>query len=325
MRRCAIIPSVLSISALTAAAAWACPNSDAAAQKQAPAQDMVLLEASYGTTEKADKNIVQTALSNPDFSTLVAALKAADLVGALEGPGPFTVFAPTNAAFAKVDPKALEALLKDKAALTGVLTYHVVSGEVLAKDVTSLTGAKTLNGQRIDIATKPAVMVDNAKVTSTDIVCSNGVIHVIDTVLMPASKNIVQTAGAAGQFKTLTAALQAAGLVSMLESPEAYTVFAPTDAAFAKLPAGTVESLLKPENIDKLKAILAYHVVPGRVYSDDALKAKSAKTAQGSNVEIAIKGGKPMVNGATITTLDLDASNGVIHVIDTVLMPPEKK
>lgn len=144
------------------------------------------------------------------------------------------------------------------------------------------------------------------------------------SVILPAraaQNNIVDTAVAAGSFKTLAAALQAAGLVETLKGAGPFTVFAPTDAAFAKLPAGTVEDLLKPENREKLKAILTYHVVAGKVTAADVIKLKSAKTVQGSSVKIAVAGGKVMIDGATVAKADVAASNGVIHVVDTVLMP----
>lgn len=137
-------------------------------------------------------------------------------------------------------------------------------------------------------------------------------------------KNIVDTAVEAGKFKTLAAALGAAGLVDAVKGPGPFTVFAPSDEAFAKLPKGTVETLLKPENKDKLKAILLFHVVEGRVYSEDALAAKSAATLQGSKVEITVKDGAAYVNGAKILATDVDASNGVIHIIDSVILPPAK-
>ncbi|MBX3385668.1 MAG: fasciclin domain-containing protein [Phycisphaeraceae bacterium] len=277
--------------------------------------------------EVAAKSIVETAMADENFSTLVAAIKQAGLVEALSGEGPFTVFAPTNAAFAKVDKAALEALMKDPKALAGVLTYHVVPGRVMASDVTKLTGAVTLQGQRIGVDAKSGVKVDGANVTRTDIVCSNGVIHVIDAVIMPSNKNIVQTAAGAGTFRTLAAALEAAGLVSTLESEGPFTVFAPTDEAFAKLPPETLSSLLKPENREQLRSVLLYHVVPGRVFSEAALKAGKATTAQGSAITIAAKDGKAMVNNAGLVKTDVNASNGVIHVIDTVILPPaaEKK
>ena len=136
------------------------------------------------------------------------------------------------------------------------------------------------------------------------------------------SKTIVDVAVEAGNFKTLTAALGAAGLVDVLKGDGPFTVFAPTDEAFAALPEGTVESLLEPENKDKLTAVLTYHVVPGRVFSDQAIAAGKAATLQGGKVKIAARDGAVHINGATVTHADIQARNGVIHVIDTVLMPP---
>ena len=137
-----------------------------------------------------------------------------------------------------------------------------------------------------------------------------------------ADKTIVDTAVAAGQFKTLATALQAAGLIDTLKGRGPFTVFAPTDAAFAKLPAGTLEMLLKPENKAKLAAILTYHVVPGRVMAADVVKLKEAKTVNGKMVSIKAAGGTVKVNGAEVISTDIMASNGVIHVIDTVILPP---
>lgn len=272
------------------------------------------------------QDIVATAMGNKDFSTLVTAIKAADLVEALQGPGPFTVFAPTNAAFAKIDQKTLDALLKNKPLLQGVLKYHVVSGSALAADVVKQSGWTTLAGQRIDVkAADGKVTIDGATVTATDIKCSNGVIHVIDTVIMPSTIDIVATAMQAGKFKTLCAALEAAGLASTLQGEGPFTVFAPTDEAFAKLPAGTVENLLKPENKAKLTAVLTYHVVPGRLFSDKVVASKTLKTVQGQEIAISVKDGKAMADKATIIKTDIDASNGVVHVIDAVLMPADKK
>lgn len=136
-----------------------------------------------------------------------------------------------------------------------------------------------------------------------------------------APKDIVDTAVANGSFKTLAAALKAAGLVDTLKGSGPFTVFAPTDAAFAKLPKGTVEELLKPENKAKLTAVLTYHVVAGKVMAADVVKMKEGKTVQGGSVKINAMGGKVMIDNATVVTADVAASNGVIHVIDTVLMP----
>ncbi|HUL90368.1 MAG TPA: fasciclin domain-containing protein [Pseudolabrys sp.] len=137
------------------------------------------------------------------------------------------------------------------------------------------------------------------------------------------NQDIVDTAVGAGQFKTLAAALQAAGLVGTLKGPGPFTVFAPTDAAFAKLPAGTVESLLKPENKAKLTAILTYHVVPGAVKAEQVTKLDEAKTVNGAMVKVSTDHGKVMINDANVVKADIPASNGVIHVIDRVILPPQ--
>lgn len=139
-----------------------------------------------------------------------------------------------------------------------------------------------------------------------------------------AQADIVDTAVGAGSFKTLVAAVKAAGLVDVLKGEGPFTVFAPTDEAFAKLPAGTVESLLKPENKDKLVAILTYHVVPGKVMAADVVKLSDAKTVQGEPVAIKVEDGKVFVNQAQVVKTDIGTSNGVIHVIDAVILPPQK-
>jgi uncharacterized surface protein with fasciclin (FAS1) repeats len=138
-----------------------------------------------------------------------------------------------------------------------------------------------------------------------------------------ADMNILDTAAAAGQFTTLAAALDAAGLVETLQGPGPFTVFAPTDAAFAKLPAGTVETLLQPENKDQLTAILTYHVVPGTVMAADVVRVDEAETVNGQMLSVTVTGDAVMINEATITAADIGASNGVIHVIDTVILPPQ--
>lgn len=135
------------------------------------------------------------------------------------------------------------------------------------------------------------------------------------------SKDIVETAVSAGSFKTLAAALTAAGLVETLKGQGPFTVFAPTDEAFAKLPDGTVKSLLQPENKQTLTSILTYHVVAGNVKAADVIKLSSAKTLNGQSVKIKVVGGNVLINGATVIKADITATNGTIHVIDTVLMP----
>ncbi|MEZ6044402.1 MAG: fasciclin domain-containing protein [Planctomycetaceae bacterium] len=278
------------------------------------------------TIQAAPKDIVTTAVENGSFKTLAAALQAADLVSTLQGEGPFTVFAPTDDAFAKLPKGTIDTLLKseNKDKLTAILTYHVVPGKVSSQQVVGLSGSVTVNGQQVDIKAKDgAVAVDGANVVKTDIDCTNGIIHVIDSVILPAEQTVVETAAAAGSFKTLCAAIEAAGLVETLNSEGPFTVFAPTDEAFANLPEGTLDSLLKPENKNKLISILKYHVVAGRVYSSQAVEAGEAPTLLGPELMIKVVNGKAMVNKASLVKTDIDSINGVIHVIDSVLIPAE--
>lgn len=263
------------------------------------------------------KNIVETAVAAGSFKTLATALKAADLVDTLSSKGPFTVLAPTDAAFAKLPDGALDNLLKNKDQLRAVLFQHVVSGEAMSKDVVKMSSIKTLLGQTVAIDTSRGVRIGGATVTQPDIACSNGVIHVIDTVLLPKN-DLIETARNAGSFKTLLTALEAAGLTDTLRSEGPFTVFAPTDDAFAKLPKGTLDSLLKDKK--KLASILTYHVVPGRVMAADVVKLKEAKTVQGQSVKIDTSSGV-QVDGARVIKPDVKSDNGVIHVIDTVILP----
>ncbi|MFN9718412.1 MAG: fasciclin domain-containing protein [Planctomycetota bacterium] len=278
-------------------------------------------------THAAESDIVDTAVSAGSFKTLVAAVKAAGLVETLKSKGPFTVFAPTDAAFEKLPKGTVESLLKpeNKDKLVAILTYHVVPGKVMAKDVVKLSSAKTVQGQEVSIKVADGkVTVDSANVVKTDIACSNGVIHVIDSVIIPAEKtptpDIVDTAVKAGKFNTLVAAVKAAGLVETLKGEGPFTVFAPSDEAFAKLPAGTVENLVKPENKDKLVAILTYHVVPGNLKAADVVAAKELKTVNGKAAKISTKDGA-MIDGAKIVSTDIECENGVIHIIDAVILP----
>jgi uncharacterized surface protein with fasciclin (FAS1) repeats len=198
----------------------------------------------------------------------------------------------------------------------------VVSGDLAAKKGLASNDAVTLNGQRIDFKMKDgSAYVDNARIIATDVEASNGVIHVIDSVILPESKNLVQVASADGRFTILAKAIQAAGLAGAVTGDDALTVFAPTDEAFKKLPAGTLEELLKPENRDTLVKILTYHVVPGRVYARDAVGAQRATTLQGGAVRVGIDNGRLTVDGANVVNSDIEASNGVIQVIDSVILP----
>jgi transforming growth factor-beta-induced protein len=260
------------------------------------------------------KDIIDTAVAAGQFKRLAAALTSADLVGTLKGPGPFTVFAPTDAAFEAFDtanPGKLAGL--SKAALTEILTYHVVSGAAVKSTELKDEGVfTTLSGSPILIDTTGGVKVDDAKVTTADVIASNGVIHVIDKIILPPKDDIVATAIAAGTFTSLAGALTSANLVTTLQGKGPFTVFAPTDAAFAKLasvPTG-----------DTLKNVLLYHVVAGAVGSGNLVAGPVPTQLTGKSVTVSLTGGVK-IDDAKVTSANILAKNGVIHVVDTVLVP----
>merc|ERR1712194_106350 len=234
---------------------------------------------------------------------------------------------PTNKAFAAL-PKAKLASLLDPAnikQLDSILEYHVINGPALySEDLKPLQHVKTLQGQMLQIAKDGAtVTVQNAKVSIPNVQATNGVVHVIDAVLSPPSKNIVQLASGDTDLSTLVTALKAGKLVTALSGTGPFTVFAPTNEAFAVLPSATLASLLKPANIKQLDAILEYHVITGAAVRAEDLKAsQDVKTLEGQKVHITKVGGSVTVQKAKVITADVAATNGVVHVINGVLIPP---
>ncbi len=270
--------------------------------------------------------IVEVAAKAGKFNTLLAAAKAAGLAETLSGKGPFTVFAPTDDAFAKLGKATIADLLKpeNKDQLAGILTYHVVAGKVPAAKVVGMKSAKTVQGSDLPIVVKDGkVTVAGASVVATDVMASNGVIHVIDSVMLPPQPNLVEVAAKAGSFNTLLAAAKAAGLADTLANGGPFTIFAPTDEAFAKVGKDTIAMLLKPENKAKLQAILKHHVVAGKVMSGTAVKLSEAATLNGTKLGLKYdaKAKKLHVGAGTVVAADVEAKNGVIHVVDTVLLP----
>lgn len=307
---------------------------------------MVLTLVACGSDDDDDSNaenneptmdIVETAVADGRFTTLVTALEAAELVDDLAGEGPFTVFAPTDDAFAKIDPDDLNALLADKTALIDILTFHVFSGDLRAADVVSFNGtaANMLNSKdlRIDVIGGEVILsfgsiTGEAKVIITNILATNGVIHVIDAVLDPAdaTQDIVDTAVGDGRFTTLVQAVTAADLVGTLKGDGPLTVFAPTDDAFDKIPEDDLNALLA--DIPALTNVLAYHVYDGSVLAADAiaLDGLTVDMFNGDGMRIDVVGNEVKLNlsgtsPATVIITNVLCSNGTIHVIDTVLDP----
>ena len=284
-------------------------------------------------------NIVDTAVAAGDFGTLVTALQAAGLDATLaDETQSFTVFAPTDAAFAMIDPETLNLLIADTDALSSVLLQHVVSGEVNSVTAYTLNGlsATTASGAAIPVAINTeldTLTFGGATVQTTDIYTTNGIIHVIDTVVIadvelptpPAS--IVDVAVNNGSFTTLVAALQATGLDTVLDDQEStFTVFAPTDAAFALLGQDTIDALLADP--DTLKDILLYHVISGSEILQDAAitvaqsESNKVDMANERQTALTLADSRLYINKSAVSLADVMADNGVIHVVDQVILPP---
>ncbi|NMP31586.1 adhesin [Thalassotalea sp. M1531] len=285
------------------------------------------------TPEPEIKTIVDVAVENGSFTTLVAALQATGLDETLDdASATFTVFAPTDTAFELLGQDAIDALLADTATLSDILTYHVIGAAVdsTAAIASAGTTVEMVNGDLVGLSLSgDSLLVNTSTVTSTDIQTSNGIIHVIDAVLMPPedkgtpTTNIVDTAVAAGSYTTLVAALQATNLdVVLADESATFTVFAPTDDAFATLGEETIAALLAAP--DLLSNVLLQHVVSGEVNSVTAytLNGQQAETASGAMVDIAINTDSDTltIGGVSVVTKDIYASNGVIHVIDAVIV-----
>ena len=270
------------------------------------------------------QDIPTNAQNTGSHDSLVAALSHAGLVSALQADGPFTVFAPTDDAFAAagIDLSTFDTE-EENATLSDILLYHVVSGAVASSDVTDGLSVEALNGDDLSFTiTDDSVMVNDATVTSADVTASNGIIHVIDKVLMPPADlgDIPTVAQGTGIHTSLVAAVVQAELLTTLQGDGPFTVFAPTDEAFAA--AGIdLAALDNEEGKATLTDILLYHVVSGAVPSSAVTDGMSAAAVNGDDLSFAVGEGV-MVNDANVVLADVPASNGVIHVIDKVLMPP---
>ena len=279
-----------------------------------------LLQACGGGDDEPQRNIVEIAQSNPDLSILVEAVVAAWLAQNLST-GSLTVFAPTNAAFAALLSElgvTKDALLANKPLLTAVLSYHVLSSRVARADVPVGKAITPLAGGFFKIEATGGLKVTDGRnrvsnITATDIQASNGVVHLLDRILLPADKDIVATASALPDFSILVEAVAAAGLVPTLQGQGPFTVFAPTNTAFTALLADTA----------LLTSVLTYHVVSGRVLKAEVPVGSAITTVQGQtftvNASLAITDQRG--RSSNIVATDVFTSNGVIHVVDKVILP----
>ena len=274
------------------------------------------------TPTDTPRDIPRTAQCTGVHDSLVAGVIQAELLETLQGTGPFTLFAPTDQAFtdAGIDLASLDTP-EGKAALTDILLYHVVSGEVPSSAVTDCMSATAVNGQPLAFTVGTTVMVNDATVTTADVATSNGVIHVIDKVLTPSASpnDIPRTAQCTGIHNALVSAVVQAELLTTLQGDGPFTLFAPTDQAFTD--AGIdLASLDTPEGKAALTDILLYHVIAGEVPSSAVTECLTATTVNGNPISFTVGDGV-MVNDASVTLADVNTSNGVIHVIDKVLTP----
>lgn len=276
-----------------------------------------------------NSNVVGVIQSNPDLSTLSGAIAAANLQTALSGPGPFTIFAPTNDAFAKLDPAVLNNIISTPSLLTALLQYHVVSGNVMSSDLTPGPVNTLLSGQSIDVSISGGMVTLNgsSNVIDADLKATNGVVHIIDEVLLPedfVAQTIVQIAASNPDFSILVSALSKPELADLLDAANDptsdLTVFAPNNAAFN----ATLEALGK-ESIDDLpvgllREIVMYHIVGGAVMSSELTNGDVPTLLEGESVTVDITDGV-MIDNSKVIAADIKAINGVIHVVDGVLLP----
>jgi uncharacterized surface protein with fasciclin (FAS1) repeats len=319
-----------------------------------PACEAVPMDGEGSFGGMADDPAATAASNNPLLSTLVTAVSEAGLVDTLNGEGPFTIFAPTNDAFAAIPADQLEAILADKDLLTSILTYHVVAGESLdAAGLGEAGMAATVNGADLEFG------ADGTTVNDVDVVCSdvstaNATVHIIDEVLLPPDMMTESTEAMAmapsgpacasvpmdgeGSFdgmaddpaataasnnpvlSTLVSAVSAAGLVDTLNGEGPFTIFAPTNDAFAAIPAADLEAVLA--DTDLLTSILTYHVVGGESLSSaDLIELGSVTTVNGADLEITDDNGTLVVNGVPSVCMDVPTANATVHIIGSVLMP----
>ena len=265
--------------------------------------------------------VVDIIVDSPDHTTLETAVITAELDDDLSGDGPFTVFAPTDAAFEALPDGVLAGLLDDPAgALTDVLLYHVLGTKVLSTDLSDGQMITTLNGDSITVTIDGSdVYIDSAMVTLADIDTDNGVVHVIDEVIVPRT-TVSDIIVASPDHTTLETAVVTAGLQGTLSGPGPFTVFAPTDDAFAALPDGVLAGLLD-DPAGALTNVLLYHVLGDSVASGALTSGQFAITINGDSVVVTIDGDNVYINNAMVTTADIRTDNGIVHVIDAVLVP----
>jgi len=268
-------------------------------------------------------SLVDILVLDGRFTTLIAAVQAAGLADTLSTGGPFTLLAPTDDAFAALPPGTVDALLADIPALQNILLYHVLGESKSALQLLHQRSAETLQGEEVTVTLKRSgIRINQSELVNPNVKAPNGIIHVIDAVLLPPAPapNLLETLQADGRFTTLLAALQLTGLDSVVATGGTFTIFAPTDDAFGRVPAETLNALLADPAA--LKNVLLYHVVGGEQSAAELIRQRKVETLQGTDVLVSKWWGRVFVNRAQVIQADIGAGNGTVHVVNGVLLPP---
>lgn len=285
-----------------------------------------------GAFVSADQDIIESSSKIDNLSTTVALIDSSDLTATLKSIGPYTVFFPSNSAFDKLPEGTLENLLNPEniSELSTILTYHVIPGEHSSSNLADGEELLTVNGQVIKISkVNGNLKVNGAVVETKDIVAKNGVIFVIDTVLMPAPEtvelqpqqiDVIENIERTSNLATLISSLNSTQLSTDLESEGPFTILAPTDSAFAKLPAGTLDSLLEPENESYLIRLLQHHIIEEQYDRENLIDGLSLKALSGLDIVVSKSDNSLEVNGALVIS-EIKAQNGIIYILDKVITP----
>lgn len=341
-----IIVSIVAIIAIAAITVFVLTTRTGSNEGSGSNQDTVKKTSIYGVETDPESDFVDNFKKVPSLSKLLTATDAAGLTETLRG-GPYTVLAPDNDAFNKLSAGTLDNLLKpeNKKQLTDILTNHIIAGAFRAQDLQNDQEITTLNGAKLKVTRdESGIKIGSSKVIVPDVVQKNGVAYVIDTVLIPentgaklttvggvsvsSEKDFAENLGLVPTLTTVAAAVEAGGLSSTLKTDGPFTIFVPSNSAFTKLPAGTVENLLKTESRSQLISILTYHVIPGKLMIADLKDGQEITTISGAKLKVKIEGTKISIIGGTssnvvtIETGDVVQKNGVAHIVDAVLFPP---
>jgi uncharacterized surface protein with fasciclin (FAS1) repeats len=283
--------------------------------------DRLLIPESVNLDRLLADDVLETVAADARLSRFADALRAAEAAEWLAGYGGATVFAPTDSAFEKLPSGALQALLNDIPTLSDILRYHIIDEEIYRGELQRRASAMTVLGQPVAVAVSDGdVFVNDSRLVASDVLTAQGVLHLVDTVLLPPDRTILERLRNDGRFGTLLSALDATALASTFDDQGPYTLFAPTDSAFRRLPEGTLDSLFS--DVPYFSDVLLYHTLPDHVFAGDLFSRREVASLQGEAIEVLRSGASVVLDGeANVTAVNVLASNGVIHVVDRLIMP----